>query len=91
MGSCLCLLVGWSLDFNLQMAEVFVRVFNWSWRSGCNFVRVVSDFGRMIGDGGIFFSLGSFFGVGRWSDHVLISFGSLVIFLLADVIMVLRA
>ena len=70
MGSCLCLPVGWSLDFNLQMAEVFVRVFNWSWRSGCNLVRVVSDFGRMIGDGGIFFSLGSFLWVGKSNDLV---------------------
>ena len=38
-------------------------------------LRMVSDFGIGDGDGGIFFLLGSFLGVGRWGDIEVLNLG----------------
>ena len=44
-------------------------------------IRIVADFVRAVSDGGIFFSLESFLGLGRSSDFVVFSLGCVVIYL----------
>ena len=53
-------------------------------------LREVSNFWSVVGDGDIFFSIGPFFGDGRWGDIVVLSLHGCAIFLLAGVTMVLE-